>query len=816
MKGSGAHPGALEADWRTQKLGRLRASPLTPPLPLPVTTLTASQTTASAMRLGASGGRIALAALQPRDTPAPKLPPHLSSYIGRGDEEAEVKARLSVSRLVTLVGAGGCGKTRLALNVARGLSEQNLEAVWLVELAALVEPQLVGEVLCQSIGLPVNGSGAAVDQAAAYLRRRKALIILDNCEHLIDTVARLTTALLGSCHEVLILATSREMLNVPGESVYPVPGLGLPASTVRLTSRLARQHDAIRLFEERAKAIAQDFVLSDDNSDAVSEICRQLDGLPLGIELVVPQLRMMQPHGLAARLHDRVLLNVKGERGVQPRHRTLEALFDWSYNLLGAAERALFCRLAVFNGGWSLPAAAAVAGETLQDGELSDVLGRLVDKSLVVTSLRDREPRYTYLQTTRHYALARLAENGATAYRRRLALYMTQLFERADAAWPTTPTEVWLAMVEPDLDNLRAALDWTFGPEGDADLGVQLCAFSRRIWDELALLSERERWFALAVARHDQHTPPSVAARLRLGRLSNSGHGDHSNFELARQAVDLFRAAGDDLGVGEALAKAGAALERPDTTAEALPFLERALRVLSPAGPTKLLAGCLRSLAIAHYFDRDFATARALLGQSDSTAKAVGDVRGVATVQIASAELAFAAGNTDEAIAEINAMLAGDHYTRRQSVLGLTNLAAYLLAADRLAEGGLAARRALVDARALDWRAAIVRVVEHIGLIAALSGEWETAAKMLGHTAAFYATGTVSREHTEIATFERLSSHLTRARTAQRVVCVHARGSALAVRRSGPTCDGGGCFVWRSGRAERPSGIDRSRCDAAL
>ena len=618
------------------------------------------------------------------------------------------------------------------------------------------------KLLCQSIGLPVGGSGSAVDQASAYLKGRKALIVLDNCEHLIDTVAGVATAVLGSCRDVLILATSREMLNVPGESVYFVPGLGLPPATVPLTLDLARRHDAIRLFDERARAVAQDFALSDDNAEAVGDICRQLDGLPLGIELVVPLLRMMQPQGLAARLHDRVVLNVKGERGVEPRHRTLEAMFDWSYNLLSGAERDVFCRLSVFNDGWSLPAATAVAGASMPDGELSAVLGRLVDKSLVVTNLHGGAPRYGYLQTTRQYALARLAESDANTFRKRLALYLAGLFERADAAWPTTPTELWLAMVEPDLDNLRASLDWAFSLEGDDRLAVRLCAYSRRIWDELALLSERERWFALASARHDQSTPPSVVARLWLGRLSNSGHGDHGNFELARQAADLFGAAGEPQGLGEALAKAGAALERPDSTADALPYLEEALRVLGPGGPTKPLAGCLRSLAIAHYFDRDFESARSLLGQSESTAKAVGDLRGVATVQIAAAELAFAAGSPDDAVAEVNAMLAGHHYTRRQMVLGLTNLAAYLLACDRLVEGELAARQALVEARALDWRAAIVRVVEHIGLIAALGDDAETAARMLGHTAAFYAAGTVSREHTELATFERLSTHLSR------------------------------------------------------
>ena len=758
LTSGGGHAGALEEGWRTTKVRRLSAAPLQDTDPSPK----GLDVTASDRAIGSPVGPAVLASLQPRDVPALKLPPHLTSYVGRGDEENEVKSRLSHARLVTLVGAGGCGKTRLALNVARAFSEENAEPVWLVELAALNEPQLVGEVLCQSIGLPVSGSGSAADQASAYLKGKKALIVLDNCEHLIDTVASVATAVLGSCREVLILATSREVLNVPGESVYFVPGLGLPPATVPLTLDLARRHDAIRLFDERARAVAQDFALSDENADAVGDICRQLDGLPLGIELVVPLLRMMQPQGLAARLHDRVVLNVKGERGVQPRHRTLEAMFDWSYNLLSGAERDVFCRLSVFNDGWALPAATAVAGEGMPDCELSAVLGRLVDKSLVVTNLHSGAPRYGYLQTTRQYALTRLAENDANTFRKRLTLYLAGLFEQADAAWPTTPTELWLAMVEPDLDNLRASLDWAFSLEGDDRLGVRLCAFSRRIWDELALLSERERWFALASARHDRNTPPAVVARLWLGRLSNSGHGDHGNFELARQAADLFQAAGEPQESGEALAKAGAALERPDSTADALPYLEEALRVLAPAGPTKPLAGCLRSLAIAHYFDRDFETARSLLGQSESTAKAVGDLRGVATVQIAAAELAFAAGSTDEAIAEVNAMLAGDHYTRRQMVLGLTNLAAYLLDCDRLAEGELVARQALVEARALDWRAAIVRVVEHIGLIAALGDDAETAARMLGHTAAFYTTGTVSREHTELATFERLSIHLSR------------------------------------------------------
>ena len=687
------------------------------------------------------------------------LPPALTSYIGRGREETDIKARLARHRLVTLVGPGGSGKTRLATEIGRGFQDRGFDGIWIVEFAVLDDPRLVGEALCRSIGIPVADSRPAAERAAAFLRDKRALVVLDNCEHLIDTIASLAQMLLVDCPWTLFLATSREPLDVAGENVYRVSGLAVPPSC-GVDAAMARQHDAVALFEERAKALVQGFVLTDANASAVVDICRQLDGLPMGIELVVPQLRMLQPHGLAERLHDRVLLLVRGERGSHARHRTLGTMFDWSYNLLSSDERTLFRSLAVFNGGWTQAAAAAIAAESDRDGEIRDRLARLVDKSLVVADLRGRVPRYAYLQTTRQYALARLAENGTSPVRRRLTATMIDLFERADAAWPTTPTEEWLATAEPELDNLRAALDWAFGPDGDAVMGAELCAVSRRIWDELALLSERERWFAAAFGRHDERTQHLVLARLWLGRLSNSAHGDRSNFDLARQAADLFRAAGDRQGLSEALAKAGAALLRPDSTAEAVPYLEEALQVLRPGGATKLLAGCLRSLAIALYFDGRFDGARALLRRSETTARAVGDLRGVATVQIAAAELAFAAGDSEGAIAEIEVMLSGRHGNRRQRVLGQTNLTAYLIACDRIPEGRLSAMTALTEARGLSWRASVVRLVEHIALIAALTHETEIAARMLGHTEAFYATDTASREHTEIATFVRLSGCL--------------------------------------------------------
>ena len=686
------------------------------------------------------------------------LPPQLTSYIGRDLEETEVRSRLSLHRLVTLTGPGGAGKTRLAVEIGRTMRGETPDGVWMVELAPVLDPQIVADVVCSSIGVSVADGRTAVDSAAAYLRHKKVLLILDNCEHLLDPVASLTLALLLNCPMLSILATSRERLGVVGERTYQVPGLALPPQSGPTTAEAARQHDAVRLFEERAKVAVQGFALSDANAEAVTNICIQLDGIPMAIELVVPQLRMIQPHGLAARLRDRVLLVMQGERSTLPRHRTLGALFDWSYNLLSEPEQALFRRLSVFTGGWSLEAAMSVTADDPVDPDtVFELLSRLVDKSLVFADLRGPVPRYGYLETARQYALVKHNDTGDDR-RRRLAAYMIRLFSASDETWSTTPTEQWLAMYEPDIDNLRASLDWAFGPDGDVTLGIELCCYSLRIWDDLALLSERERWFGMAFDRRDAQTPARILARLCLGRLSNSAHGDRNNFDLAVQASEYFREAGERQEVGDALAKAGAALQSPDTTALAMPYLENALDVLRPAGPSKPLASCLRSLAIAHYFIHDFAGARPFLRQSEAVAKAVGDLRGAAAVQLAAAELAFAEGSTEEAIDITNAMLSGGKCNRRQKVLGLTNLAAYLLAADRIEEARLNARSALHEAIALDWRAAIVRLVEHLALVAALTEQTATAARMFGYSVAFYETGAASREHTELATYDRLSA----------------------------------------------------------
>ena len=403
-----------------------------------------------------------------------------------------------------------------------------------------------------------------------------------------------------------------------------------------------------------------------------------------------------------------------------------------------------------------------------------------MDKSLVVPDFSGSEPRYKYLETVRQYAFDKLRESGERGRRRRLAEYLIRHYAEAGAAWPTTPTAAWLAKYEPELDNLRASLDWAFGPEGDAKLGIELTSHSVRIWDELSLLPERERWFATALDRADEDTPSSTAARLWLGRTSNSAHGDRTNFEPARRAAELFRTAGEPDGLGEALAKAGAALETPTTTGEARPFLDEALQVLRPLGQSKHLANCLRSMAVAEYFVQDFAAARPLIAQSAAVARALGDTRGVAAAQVASAELEFAAGAVDTAIDQIRAMIDSGHHNPRLLALGYGNLTSYLLAAGRVGEAKLAALAGLREARALGWRAAVVRIVEHLSLVAILSGETEAAARLLGYGVAFYATGTASREFTELASYDRVVAELEHRLPQDRVTALMAEGAALS------------------------------------
>jgi predicted ATPase/class 3 adenylate cyclase len=405
------------------------------------------------------------------------LPMVPSSFIGRVRELEAVADLLDSSRLVTLVGIGGVGKTRLGLQVAAGSLEAYPDGVFLVELAALADPALVVVEVMRALGLAESQIGyvpeAALDGLCAYLRPRRTLLVLDNCEHLIGSVAGLAEALLRRCPDVVVLTTSREPLAIGGEMVWRVPSLALPPSDADRPEAVVIS-DAVTLFCERAGAVDPDFGLTLENATAVARICRRLDGIPLALELAAARVRVLSPDQIADRLDDRFRLLSAGARTASARQQTLRATMDWSYDLLSESERILLQRISVFAGSFDLETSEAVAadGTAVAGPEVLDLLAHLVDKSLVVVEGRGREVRYRLLETVRQYAVEKLAECGAEEEgRRRHRDYYVQLSD----IWGRDPVAEgrWINRVNQEYEDLRAALEWSLA-QGDIETCLSL------------------------------------------------------------------------------------------------------------------------------------------------------------------------------------------------------------------------------------------------------------------------------------------------------------------------------------------------------
>ncbi|MFF4802224.1 ATP-binding protein [Streptomyces sp. NPDC001351] len=379
---------------------------------------------------------------------AGNLPTALTSFVGRHREVAEIRRLVGVGRLVTLTGAGGVGKTRLALAAAAASRKAFPDGVWIVDLAAVCDPSAVAASTAGALRVPGRGDRLALEQLADHLARHRALIVLDNCEHLIDASAGLAKALLSACPELRVLATSRQTLGVTGEHVFVVPTLSIP-------------DEAVELLQERASAIRPDFRVTDANRAEAARLCADLDGLPLAIELAATRLRSLTVDQVAERLEDRFALLTGGCRTTLPRQRTLRGMIEWSYELCTPAEQLLWNRLSAFRGGFSLDAAEYVcAGEGIKAHEVLDLLDRLVSQSVVLTYEREGLPRYWLLETIRTYGLARLAETGEEpGLLRRHRDFFLALAERTASAWYGPGQEEALTRLRAEHGNFRAALE---------------------------------------------------------------------------------------------------------------------------------------------------------------------------------------------------------------------------------------------------------------------------------------------------------------------------------------------------------------------
>ncbi len=416
------------------------------------------------------------------------LPAATSELIGRESEIASVADLTAVHRLVTLIGIGGIGKMRLGLEVARQLRPRFADGVWIAEFGPLTDPGLVPVTVATTLGLELPPGPVTCERVAAALGSKALLLLLANCEHVIDAAAGMAEALLRANPSIRVVATSREPLRAEGECIYRVQPLELPAEGTRDADEVLRC-GAVRLFVARGRAADPNF---SPDAHVAADICRRLDGIPLAIELAAARAATLGVEGLAARLHDRFRLLTGGRRTALPRHQTLRATLDWSYELLPEPERVILCRLGVFAGSFTLEAAAAVV--TSGDIEPSDVVGRvanLVTKSLVAADVASPSSRYRLLETTRAYALERLAASGdLDQAARRHAEYHRDLFERAAAESQKQPRAEWLATYRNRIDDARAALDWAFSQGGDAALGVALTIAAVPLWMNLSLAEE--------------------------------------------------------------------------------------------------------------------------------------------------------------------------------------------------------------------------------------------------------------------------------------------------------------------------------------
>ncbi len=563
------------------------------------------------------------------------MPLELSSFVGRQREIAEVEERLLAdNRLLTLTGPGGCGKTRLALKVASEVAERFEDGAWLVELASLSDPDLVAQAVASALKVREQPGRPLAETLVDALRPRQMLLVLDNCEHLIDACARFAEAMLSSCPGLRILATSREILGIAGETNWAVPSLSVPDAGEDLYAiENLMRYEALRLFVERARSRLPDFELNEETAGAVVEVCRRLEGMPLAIELAAGRVGVLSVEQISGRLKDSLGVLAGGNRTAPSRQRTLRGTLQWSYELLGGLEQELFVHLSVFRGGWTLEAAEAVAAEPrrgIPEEDVLDLLGGLVEKSLVVTEAGqpEREPRYRMLEAVRQYAREKLEEGGgAGEVRRRHATWFLTLAEEAEPHLKGRQQVAWLERLEQEHDNLRAAMRWLL-EEGEVETAVR---FAWALWFFWYLRGHQSegRSYAGEILEKDSSLPGGGMRAKALCVRGTMSYGLPESIEqtkrLFEESVALFRRAGDKSGLAIALSGVSATTLQEGDTEHATALLEEALELYREVGDKWGVSSILSHLGFIPLSQDDHARAVRYFEEALAISREIGD-----------------------------------------------------------------------------------------------------------------------------------------------------------------------------------------------
>jgi predicted ATPase len=576
------------------------------------------------------------------------LPVQLTSFIGRQNEIMEIKQELKDHHLVTLTGPGGTGKTRLSLQVAADLLDQFHHGVWFIELAPLTDPELIPQTILSAIGI-TEQSGKPLNVLREYLRQKKSLIVLDNCEHLLDASANVANAVLSVAPDLKVLASSREALGVPGEMSYPIPSLSLPDIKHIPVIEQFSHYEAVQLFLERASLVARRFSVDASNALSIAQICYRLDGIPLAIELAAARVQMLSVDQISAGLDDRFNLLTGGARTLLPRQQTLRALIDWSYDLLSEQERLLFCRLSVFVGGWTLEAAqevcSGIQGDQIQSYEVLDLLNQLVNKSLIVLVEHSQsgEMRYRMLETIRQYGRDRLLEAaGDEILRQHHLAYFVKLTAQAEPELYRSDQVFWLNKLDEELDNLRMALEWALVT--DVESGLQIVAGPiYRFWLFHSTSRELGNWLAQLLQRYDSSTPLHVRAlAIQSQCVVNNAGKFHEAHLLAEKSLQMARSLSDRHSEAFSLSILGGFTLLQGSVGEAIPLLEQSLAIYRALGDKVGQAGAIDWLSINNP-DLELATAYASEGLG--LCRELGDLAGVASILTTLARLTYSRGD---------------------------------------------------------------------------------------------------------------------------------------------------------------------------
>jgi predicted ATPase/DNA-binding XRE family transcriptional regulator len=680
---------------------------------------------------------------QSSSRPKSNLPAPITTFIGREKEQWEVIQLITKYRLVTLTGSGGVGKTRLSIKVGEQVMGAYADGVWIAEFAPILDPSLVPRTTAIAIGLRDEPQRPIVDMLCDFLLEKQMLIVLDNCEHLLEACAQIVDTLLQHCPGLKILATSREPLGILGEAVYRVPSLGLP-DLQQLLEKF-RDNESIRLFEERAQLIQFDFSLTLENAASVAHICQRLDGIPLAIELAAARVGTLSTEQIEEGLQGSLGLLTTGNRTALPRHQTLRRAIDWSYDLLSPSEQALFRRLFVFVNGWTLEAAARICiGEDLERHEILNLLTQLLMKSLIVMEqTQGQETRYRMLETIHQYAHEKLhSTSEETITRQQHLMYFVDLAEQAEPNLRSSTMEIWLDLLESELDNIRGAL--VYGLKNDVEAALRLASALWWFWHIRGHKSEGCDWLeqGLSIEEKERGESPIQPARMLIrgkalyvaGFLMIMFHETDTGALLSEESLSIFRKLGmqGKRGAAYALWNLASVADRQLDFGRAKLLGEESLALFQEMNDKFGAAQCIVGLAFWAMYENNYEEGRILLEEHLTLRQEIGDKDGIADALHALGSLAFQQGNYKEAAARYRASLTLFREMRNRwstsNVLSSLGRTAY--AQGNYEEATIILEEALALEQAVGDKFGIASRLNELGLVAQSQGDYRRAVQM--------------------------------------------------------------------------------------